>query len=493
MAFADVHPLVLVIWSLANGTAAIFVWLTLSNLASLRRFDDPALRLYAVFTAIGALDATLVALSFVPMPELAKAELFKVMWASGGLVLGLWMRSVTRFVGAGEHRLILVLSRLLYVLALIVVLDVVWTLFGGTSLMFEYRPRGSSSILIAASGDVFRHRPLADLVAASSILVLLVASIALLIIVRRERPDERLVLLGVVLTAVFASTQAGLAGTDSKFTAPLLFMANLIEAMRITWVSRVRIGEELEAVRREQEEQAILLDHQLEQLQLSDRMATLGEHTAQVTHDLRNPLSAVLAGVEFAELELAEPEPDHARLAESLAIARTGLEHTLTLVRRITRQARASGPAPLETLALGELLDAALSLVRPRLSGVQIERAFPEDLRLRGRSTELIQLLVNLISNACDAMEGLEERRITVRARAGSEHIELELEDAGQRPPDAIVARMFKQRFTTRADAEGTGLGLAICARVVRQHGGTIEVDPQAPHTTIRVTLPRAG
>ena len=486
------HPLVLLVWSLAIATAAIFAWLTASNLVSLRRFDDPALRLYAAFTAAGALDATLVAASFLPMSSAAKVMVFQLLWASGSLAVALWMRAVARFVGAGDERVIRWLSRVVFGVVTVVLADVVWTRVSGTSLMFELGPRGSRSILIHASGDVFRHRPLADLISVVAILGVFVGSLSLLWIVRRERPGERLVQLGIVLTAAFGVTQAALAGTDSPYTAPLLFMANLVEAMRITWVSRSRIGEELEAVRRKQEEQSILIDHQLEQLQLTDRMAKLGENTAEVTHDLRNPLGAVLAGVELAELELAEPEPDHAQLAESLALARASVEHSLTLVRRITNQARTSDPDPVQPqpLHLRAILDDALSLCRQQSEGVQVEFEIPAELSVLGRPTELIQVFVNLLSNACDAIQDREVRRIWVRARGSSDRIEIEVEDAGPRPPELIVARMFKERFTTRP--EGTGLGLSICARIVRRHHGTIAVDPRAEHTTIHISLPAA-
>ncbi|MCA9684494.1 MAG: hypothetical protein KC457_20070, partial [Myxococcales bacterium] len=332
MVFAHVPAIVLVIFAAAIACSAIFAWLTVGNTIDARATEDPGPRLYATFTAMGTIDAALIVASFLPVAELTKAHMFQLMWVSGPLCFGTWLRAVGHFIGRGSNPTLRRLSWLMFAVAGIYGLDFAWSLVSGDSLLFAFRPRNSASVLVQAAGDVLSHDLGGRLMALVVIGAGLAGSGTLVVLILRACPGERVLLFGVLLTAALAMTQAFLAGGDSRYNMPLLFMANIVEAMRVTWVSRARVDAEIAALRRRQDEQSILITHQLEQLQLAQRMTSLGEHTAQVTHDLRNPLGAIQGALELAELELAESTPDRGKVRESLAIAHEAIDHSLTLV-----------------------------------------------------------------------------------------------------------------------------------------------------------------
>jgi signal transduction histidine kinase len=112
-------------------------------------------------------------------------------------------------------------------------------------------------------------------------------------------------------------------------------------------------------------------------------------------------------------------------------------------------------------------------------------------LSLECRSTEISQLLINLIQNGCDAVQALDERWVEVKVEEKGEAIEFHIRDSGLGIPQELLRDIFNPFFTTKAVGQGTGLGLSIAKSIVENHSGTIEVDSLSHHTTIVVSIPK--
>jgi signal transduction histidine kinase len=109
---------------------------------------------------------------------------------------------------------------------------------------------------------------------------------------------------------------------------------------------------------------------------------------------------------------------------------------------------------------------------------------------------QLGRALKNLVRNALDAMEGVDQRRLSldVREAAGGRQVEFEIRDTGEGLSPEAARRIFQPYFTTRGERGGTGLGLAIAHRIVAEHGGTIRVEgAEGRGATFTVALPVAG
>jgi two-component system C4-dicarboxylate transport sensor histidine kinase DctB len=102
----------------------------------------------------------------------------------------------------------------------------------------------------------------------------------------------------------------------------------------------------------------------------------------------------------------------------------------------------------------------------------------------------LQQVLVNLISNAADAVEGQPDRRISLSAKVEGERVTMSIRDRGPGIPAAIADRIFDPFFTTKGVGAGLGLGLSICYNIIRDFGGDIAALPADPGTEFTVTLP---
>jgi len=146
--------------------------------------------------------------------------------------------------------------------------------------------------------------------------------------------------------------------------------------------------------------------------------------------------------------------------------------------------------APHQWLDLHEGLFATLTMLKPKLGGIQLVKEVDKTLpRIPGYPAELNQVWTNLIDNARDAMDG--SGTLTIRTRREEDCAVVEIEDTGPGIPPEIRERIFEPFFTTKAVGQGTGLGLDVSFRVVvNRHHGDLRVDSEPGRTVFRVTLP---
>ncbi|WP_234450858.1 MULTISPECIES: ATP-binding protein [unclassified Paracoccus (in: a-proteobacteria)] len=222
------------------------------------------------------------------------------------------------------------------------------------------------------------------------------------------------------------------------------------------------------------------------------KLAALGQMSASLSHEINQPLAAARNYADSAGVLIERGD---------YAAARENMQHILSLVDRmaaIGRHLRDAARKPDDRLGavdLAALLPETRTIVAQRLasSGAMLEIDLPPDLPpLKAGPTRLQQVLVNLITNAADAAEGTDDRRITLSASTEGEWIALRLRDRGPGVPEAIAERIFDPFFTTKGMGAGLGLGLSITANIVRDFGGTIAVRNAGPGAEFCVRLPVA-
>jgi two-component system sensor histidine kinase HydH len=223
---------------------------------------------------------------------------------------------------------------------------------------------------------------------------------------------------------------------------------------------------------------------------LSDaaRLAAIGQIAATIGHELRNPLAVIESSRMLLERSVgAEDRAKRhlGRISEQVALSTAIIEGLLELAR--DREPRRT------STDVGALLD---EVVRGAPTGgeVKIEVAIPDDFpRAQVDSTQLRQLVSNIVVNACQALRergrGGGRVRVTVDRRA--DVLVLRVEDDGPGLSDDVKRRLFEPLFTTRPT--GTGLGLALCRRIAEKHGGVIvAVDSALAGAGFEVTLARS-
>lgn len=212
-----------------------------------------------------------------------------------------------------------------------------------------------------------------------------------------------------------------------------------------------------------------------EQILRSARLASVGRLAAGVAHEIGNPLAAILGLVELVRaggLEERERAEFLARIQSETERINSIIRDLLDFSRKAPDEDEASASADLR-----EVVADAVHLIAPQkdLRAITVEQRLAEDLpRVRGGSDRLTQVVLNLLLNAADAIEG--EGRITIEvARTDDGHaVALAVSDTGPGIAPEIRDTLFEPFVTTKPAGHGTGLGLAVCHTIVEQLGGTI-------------------
>jgi len=229
-----------------------------------------------------------------------------------------------------------------------------------------------------------------------------------------------------------------------------------------------------EVQRREQE-----LREKQEQLVQAEKLATLGELTTGVAHELNNPLNNIGLfignAIDLIELGIADPQQVLQELHHAMQQVRKATE----IITHLRTFGRASS-VKYELVALKQVVQSAIFLIREqlRLRQIEVELHFPsEDVIVTGNAIQLEQVFLNLLTNARDAMIDAKRKVITINCDVRGDMVEILFSDTGPGIPSGLEQRVFDPFFTTKEVGAGTGLGLSITYGIVKEHQGTITAE----------------
>jgi signal transduction histidine kinase/ActR/RegA family two-component response regulator len=217
-----------------------------------------------------------------------------------------------------------------------------------------------------------------------------------------------------------------------------------------------------------------------DQLARSEHMASLGLMAAGVAHEINNPLSYILSNLSFAAERAIDQE---SRLA--LREALEGAGRVRDIVRDLKTLSRMESEDELKPVDPRNAVDAALKLAFDEIRHrAKIQRHFSEVPQVLGDETRLVQVMLNLVTNAAQSIApgAPDENQISVEvklAENGADEVEIVVSDTGVGISPTHLPKVFEPFFTTKPAGEGTGLGLSICHRLVHGMGGRIHVSSE--------------
>ncbi len=227
---------------------------------------------------------------------------------------------------------------------------------------------------------------------------------------------------------------------------------------------------------------------QMEQrMRQADRLAAVGRLSANMAHEIRNPLASISGAVEALARDLP---PDHTR-GQLVEIVLRESARLNQIVGDFLEYARPAPMAPIE-INMAEILDEVLLLIEHRAlpANLKVTREYGETLPVRADPQRLRQAVWNLCLNAVQAMPDGGELRVgahSLRERGG--HLQISITDTGQGIAETDLPHIFEPFFSTKP--EGSGIGLALVYRVAEEHGGSIEVRSRVGEgTTFFLALP---
>jgi len=232
-----------------------------------------------------------------------------------------------------------------------------------------------------------------------------------------------------------------------------------------------------------------------------DRLASVGVMSAQVAHEINNPLTTVLGYAKLLQEDKPETHPDRAGL-ELIASEAERMKKIIGGLLEYARAPRASEPSVAASGDPGSAELAAVvrhveALVAPQLRKAKAKLVSDIDATkpVAIEAHALQQVLVNLVQNAAQALENGGTITISAHPAPGGIATAISVADDGPGIPAKDRARVFDPFFTTKAPGTGTGLGLAVCKHLVTTAGGTIEVGdgPGGKGAEFKMTLPNSG
>ncbi len=254
----------------------------------------------------------------------------------------------------------------------------------------------------------------------------------------------------------------------------------------------VELREALEKLRRAQDE-----------LVRSEKLASMGRLVAGIAHEINNPVNAVINTIGPLEelIRSVGQTQDMGALAalgreagEMLAVIGRGAARSKAIVQALHNYSRGDEEQPREVNVARSVED-TLDLLRHRLKNVHIDKSVDPGLRVVGFPGQIDQVLMNLVTNAAQAIgERPEGGTVRLDARSDNETVVITVADDGQGIAPEALTRIFDPFFTTKDVGEGSGLGLSIVHGIIERHGGQITVQSVVGEgTTFTIRLPRQG
>ena len=222
----------------------------------------------------------------------------------------------------------------------------------------------------------------------------------------------------------------------------------------------------------------------------SARLASLGEMSAGIAHEINNPLAIIAGAVTVLPKYLNHPENFNLKIE----IIKKSCERISRIVKGLKKFSRSDDEVELLSHSLSAIANEALILTESKSkrlnTPVTIESKTDENILCN--EIEIEQVLVNFISNAIDAVQSKKDKWVKILVHEESSSLVLSVVDSGLGIPETVRNKLFEPFFTTKTVGEGTGLGLSISKGILDEHNATITIPADSPNTCFEIRFPKA-
>ena len=227
----------------------------------------------------------------------------------------------------------------------------------------------------------------------------------------------------------------------------------------------------------------------------SAKLASLGEMSAGIAHEINNPLTIITGSATRLKMRLKKLDLEDEKLELYLDTINSTIFRIASIVKSMKTLSRDGEGDEFVFLDIEELVKDALVLVSEKIKQARVDLSVDIDISAKGimgRATDLSQVLINLVGNAVDALGASDqvEKRVEVSAKKVGEKIHLIVTDNGEGIQEEMVEKIFDPFFTTKDVGEGTGLGLSLSKKIVEQHQGDIFIKQKRGEISFIVELP---
>ena len=302
--------------------------------------------------------------------------------------------------------------------------------------------------------------------------------------VNRKLADQRKAMIHIL--ADYENDRSRLAGQTERLDNSRRALMHILQdahqsnlRLENSRKAMIHIMSDLKETTAEVERRELELREKQEQLVQAGKLATLGELTTGVAHELNNPLNNIglFIGNAIDLIELGMADPQH--ILQELHSAMQQVRKATEIISHLRTFGRAASVS-YEPVVVNQVIQSAISLIQEqlRLRQIEVVLQFPrEDVIVTGNAIQLEQVFLNLLTNARDAMVNAVQKTITIVCTQTADVVEIGFGDTGPGIPAGFEKRVFDPFFTTKEVGAGTGLGLSITYGIIKEHQGTITVE----------------
>ncbi|HPI40201.1 MAG TPA: PAS domain-containing sensor histidine kinase [Pseudobdellovibrionaceae bacterium] len=233
---------------------------------------------------------------------------------------------------------------------------------------------------------------------------------------------------------------------------------------------------------------------QEQQLESVGKFASIGEMSANVVHEISNPITTLSLQVEKLKEEFKSPTPDLVKSNERILKIHNNTQRIVKIIQMMKRISNQNSRLHFESIKLKSLIEESLFFAAENAKKKNIEltinNSTEEDLLIQGNPTELSQVIFNLINNAVDAVQEYDEKWVRIEFEVIQEYLNINVIDSGKGIPSDVANRLFEPFYTTKPVGKGTGLGLPLAQQIMKKHKGDLFLLTSHPNTCFVVRLP---
>jgi len=244
-----------------------------------------------------------------------------------------------------------------------------------------------------------------------------------------------------------------------------------------------------------QESQSVILGQQQAMISAA-KLSALGEMAAGVAHEINTPLAVISLRVEQLEESIKNNEDDPEKLLKMLDAVKATTGRIAKIINGLRFFAREGRTLKAQVISVTDLINETLNLCKERFAnhGIDLNVIIPNEnqsLKIECRSVEISQVLLSLLNNSYDAIEGLPKKWVNIEVKKSGEYAEISISDSGAGINPVVQEKLMQPFFTTKPVGKGTGLGLSISRGLIESHHGKLYYDKNSSHTKFVILVPQ--
>lgn len=237
--------------------------------------------------------------------------------------------------------------------------------------------------------------------------------------------------------------------------------------------------------------------------QKDDKAMELGKKAATIVHEILNPLTVIQSILRIIQINSKDEESEKMiKIHSSATRALKSIDYIGGITKWVREMSYTADTGDLnlnksedyKECSLNQIIEQAMDIVKYQIINSGVELNFPslektQNIQIMCQNTQLIQVIVNLLKNAKDAVLGYDEKWIRLSIEIEEDNIILKVIDSGEGVPVDIVDKIFDGGLTTKVKGEGSGIGLNLCKKIIESHSGNLYIDQEPENTTFVVSL----